>query len=510
MTPRTLLYLALLASCGNDNGLGPDTALGDEAAFGVTGLRRLDRFEVTHSLSDVFGVATDDVESLLPDDLVGTNPFANNYRSQTISPVVINSYASFAQAYAAKLATQVNVPQLAGCTPAAADDRACFDKLVSNVGRRLLRRPIEQAELDRYAAAILPEAAQAGSFATAVEMLGLLFVQHPAFLYRVEHEGKLDGYEIGTRMAYLVWGSAPDDALLDAAGDLDDAKARVTQAERMLDDPRARANWQRFHAEWLGYSEATLPAAVAADLRAETNALLDRVVFEDDADWLAIFRSTETYITPALAQHYGMPAIAAPQWVTYPAGRGGGVLTHGSFLSLGAKFGDTSPTVRGAEIYRRIACGHLGTIPADVDTDRPPGLPTDCKPQRYTMRDTPGCNACHGITDNIGFGLENFGVSGQWRDVEPSKPQCTIVSNGAWNGEPYTGTEQLGALIAQDPRVSACATTQLFRFMAGRDEDLADDATLVALDALYRERPSLRGLIVALVKSPAITIRKGE
>jgi hypothetical protein len=46
--------------------------------------------------------------------------------------------------------------------------------------------------------------------------------------------------------------------------------------------------------------------------------------------------------------------------------------------------------------------------------------------------------------------------------------------------------------------------------MAGRDEDLADDATLVALDALYRERPSLRGLIVALVKSPAITIRKGE
>lgn len=510
MTPRTLLALVLLAGCGNDEAQAPDSKLDDETAFGVSGLRRLDRYELTHSLADVFGVGTEDVESYLPDDLAGTNPFANNYRSQTVSPLVINAYAGFAQAYAAKLATHVDVQALAGCTPARADDRACFDKLVSKVGRRLFRRPVEPAELDRYAAAILPHAAGTGSFATAVEMLGLLFVQHPAFLYRVEREGKLDGYEVATRMAYLIWGSAPDDDLLDAAADLGDAKTRVAQAERMLDDPRARASWQRFHAQWLGYSEATLPAALAADLRGETNALLDRVVFDDDADWLQIFRATETYITPALAKHYGMPAIATPQWVSYPAGRGGGVLTHGSFLSLGAKFGDTSPTVRGAEIFHRLTCGHLGTIPANVDTDRPPGLPTDCKPQRYTMRDTPGCDGCHGITDNIGFGLENFGVSGQWRDVEPNKPQCAIVSNGSWAGTPYTGTEQLGQLIAQDPRVSACATTQLFRFMAGRDEDLADDATLVALDSLYREHPSLRGLVVALVRSPAITIRKGE
>jgi hypothetical protein len=268
MTPRTLLALVLLTSCGNDSASSADGNLDDENAFGVTGLRRLDRYEVTHSLADVFGVATDDVESFLPDDLVGTNPFANNYRSQTVSPVVINSYAGFAQMYAAKLASStsgVNVAQLAGCTPDAPDDRACFDKLVTKVGRRLFRRPIEAAELDRYAAAILPHAAQAGSFATAVEMVGLLFVQHPAFLYRIEREGDLDGYEIATRIAYLVWGSAPDDDLLDAAGDLDDGKTRVAQVERMLDDPRARANWQRFHAQWLGYSEATLPAPLAAD-----------------------------------------------------------------------------------------------------------------------------------------------------------------------------------------------------------------------------------------------------
>lgn len=507
MTRRTIAALLVLASCGNDSALPAPNKLDDTDAFGVTGLRRLDRFELTSSLVDVFGVPTDDLESLLPEDLAGTNPFGNNYRSQTVSPIVVSSYLAFAQAYAAKLAATTDLPQrVGGCTPGGAADRACFDKLAAVAGRRLFRRPLEPAELDRFASAILP---QATSFAEVVEMLGLYLVQHPAFLYRVEREGELDGFEIGTRMAYLIWGSAPDDELLDDADDLDEASTRAAQAERMLDDPRARRNWDRFHAQWLGYSAATLPAALATDLRDETRRLIDRVVFEEDGEWLALFRADETYITPALAKHYGMPAIAAPQWMKYPAGRGG-VLTHGSFLSLGAKFGDTSPTVRGAEIFHRLACGHLGTIPANVDTDRPPGSPTDCKPARYTMRDTPGCDGCHGITDNIGFGLENFGVSGQWRDVEPNNPMCAIESRGSWNGTPYSGTAELGQLIAQDPRVSACATTQLFRFMVGRDDDAADERTLAALDTLYRERPSLRALVISLVKSPSITFRKGE
>jgi hypothetical protein len=266
----------------------------------------------------------------------------------------------------------------------------------------------------------------------------------------------------------------------------------------------------RFHALWLGFSDAPLPANLATDLLDETNRLVDKVVFEQDADWLALFHWNETYVTPALATQYAMPAVSSPGWVSYPAGRGGGVLTHGSFLSLGAKFGDTSPTVRGAEIFKRITCGELGTIPPNVDTDMPPGLPTDCKPQRYSMRDITGCDQCHGIIDNIGFGLENFGVFGQYRTTEPGKTQCSIDGAGMYNGAPFSGPEQLGALIADDPRVSACATTQLFRWMTGRDEDSADEKTLRVIDASYRGKRSLRSLLVELVASPAIANRKGE
>ncbi|HEY5927562.1 MAG TPA: DUF1592 domain-containing protein [Kofleriaceae bacterium] len=514
MSSTTLTGIAVcvvLAGCGNDQ--RSPNELSDPNAFGVSGLRRLTRVEVANSVGDVFGVDAVPLQAMLPEDISGGNPFDNNYRAQTVSPLVISDYSAFASAYAAQLAVTLELPQrLGGCTPVAPDDRSCFDAIASNAGRRMFRRPLESAELSAYGDAILPHAKTAGSFATAIEMLGLLLVQHPAFLYRLEQDGDLDNFQIATRMSFLLWGSVPDDELLDAAEDakLDDASVRAVHAERMLDDPRAKRNLHRFHELWLGFSDAPLPTNLAADLREETSRLVDRVVFEQDAEWLSLFNASETYVTPALATQYGFAPVAGPGWVTYPAGRGGGVLTHGSFLSLGAKFGDTSPTVRGAEIFHRLSCGELGTIPPNVDTDMPPGLPTDCKPERYSMREITGCDQCHGIIDNIGFGLENFGVFGAWRATEPGKPQCVIDAVGSWNGMAFSGPEQLGALIADDPRVSACATKQVFRWMTGRDEDSGDRNTLGVLDAHYRENRSLRALLLQLVTSPAIAYRKGE
>ncbi len=508
---RALVLAAVLAACGNDQ--TPAADLSDPGAFGVSGLRRLTRTEVANSIVDVFGVDAADLVASLPEDLVGNSPFDNNYRAQTVSQGVISGYAAFAQQYAARLGSAPGVSmQLGGCTPASPDDKACFEAIAMRAGRRMFRRALTAAELDAYGAAILPRARTSGQFSTAIEMLGLLFVQHPAFLYRLEQDGDLDDLQIATRMSFLLWGSVPDDALLDAAeaGALAKPGERAHHARRMLDDARARRNLHRFHALWLGFSDAPLPAALAGELVDETNHLIDRVVFEQDTDWLAIFNWNESYLTPALAKQYGLPAVGGPGWTSYPADRGGGVLTHGSFLSLGAKFGDTSPTVRGAEIFRRLTCGSLGSIPPNVDTDMPPGQPTDCKPQRYVMRDIDGCKQCHGIIDNIGFGLENYGVDGQWRTTEPGKPGCTIEAAGSWDGAPFSGTQQLGELIQSDPRVAACATKQLFRFMAGRDDDAADVSTLAALANVYDREHSLRELLVEIVTAPAIAQRKGE
>ena len=507
---KTVLLCVVLASCTGDPPPQPQ-GLTDPAAFGITGVRRLTRLEITSSVGAAFGVPADDLVAMLPEDLAGTNPFDNDYEAQTISGLVIENYSTFAQAYAAKLAASPDLAQaLGGCTPAGPGDAACFRAVLATAGRRIFRHPLTTDELDAYGAKILPAATATGSFATALEMMGLLLVQHPRFLYRTERPaGDLDDFEIATRMAFLLWGENPDDTLLDAAegGELVKSENRLTQAQRMLDDPRAQRQLHRFHALWLGYSVAPLPALLADDLRSETEHLIDRVVFEQDADWLALFASDESYLTPALAAQYGLPAIARPAWT---AARGGGVLSHGTFLTLGAKFGDTSPTVRGNEIYKRITCSDLPPIPPSVDTDMPPGDPSQCKQERYTMRILGGCQDCHGIIDNIGFGLENFGVSGAWRATEPGKPQCAIGGNGIWDGAAFLGVQGLGKRIAEDTRTGACATKQLFRFVAGRDETTDDAATLDALAAEYRDERSLRTMLTGLVASPAIAFRKGN
>jgi hypothetical protein len=99
---------------------------------------------------------------------------------------------------------------------------------------------------------------------------------------------RLNPYETATRMSYLLWGSAPDDAVLAEAdsGRIDEADVRRALAERMLEDPRAREQLGRFHAMWLGYRAIPTAPALASLFARETDALIARVVVEEKRDYL--------------------------------------------------------------------------------------------------------------------------------------------------------------------------------------------------------------------------------
>jgi hypothetical protein len=381
-----------------------------------------------------------------------------------------------------------------------------------------MRRPFTSAEAERYADLLLPIAMSEKNFKTAVELAIQTWIQNPEFLYRLEIGGgvmvepnlvALSDYEIATELSFLIWGSTPDDALLEKArlGQLKDANVRANEATRLFESPKAREQWQRFHAQWLGYESAILPTALAADMQQESNKLIDRIVFETKSDWLDLFRANETYVTPALATQYGMAGVTTTGWTKYSGARGGGILAHATFLAQGAKFGDTSPTRRGYEIFKRVMCGKLGPIPDNVDTDVPPGSPTDCKPKRYYMRSATSCAGCHSVTDNIGFGLENFGVAGEWRTTEPSNPSCVIDNAGSVGGASFSGPAALGGLLATNEQVSQCAVTQLFRFYSGRPEATEDEPVLNALNTEYLMNRSLKSVIVAMVRSPGFAHR---
>lgn len=496
----------------------PSTApLAAQGALGATPMQRLTQRQLLRSIEAIFGIPAGAAALVAPVDSPSSTWFDNDAAGLSFSLQLITSYEAFARAYAAQVRQSGNVAALAGCTPTQPADAVCFRKLVEKLGRRVYRRHLSVAEVQRHVDAFLPFAQADASFAAAVEGVVSAWLQSPEFLYRVEAgapgagtPSALSPFEVASRIAFLTTGLGPDEALLDAAeaGTLATPSARATQASRLLATAAAIDEVKSFHAHWLGYTERFLSPALADDALKETGALVEKVTSGND-DWMTLFTSNQSWLTPALSKNYGLPAPAgASGWVTLPAGRAAGVLSQLTVASLGAKFGDTSPTLRGYELLRRVYCGALvGQIPPGVDTNLQPGSATDCKPKRYSMRNNPSCKQCHGIIDNIGFGLENLGADGQWRQVETTNPACAISGDGSVNGQAFTGPQALGAQMAEDPRVARCAATQLFQAFVGRHASAADDATLDALQGQYYETRSHHSLVLSLVQSQAITFK---
>ncbi|MFN7135797.1 MAG: DUF1592 domain-containing protein, partial [Myxococcales bacterium] len=325
------------------------------------------------------------------------------------------------------MATEDKRKALVPCVPAGADDAACMRAFVEQFGRRALRRTLTSAEIDAFAS-LQTFGVEAGNFYKGVELAIAAMLQHPSFLYLVELgrpvEGKpdtfrLQPFEVAARLSYFLWGTTPDDTLLDAAqhGGLDTAEQVRAHAERMLQDPRAEKRIERFHALWLGYHQLPHAPELVDAMQAETNALVRKAV-QPGADYFELFKAEETYVTDALAQHYGLSKPPGPAaWIGYGATKRKGILSHGAVLSAFAKKGDTSPTQRGLFIRERLLCQKIPPPPPEVNADDTPESELGpCKEQRYSAHASVGsCKACHAMMDPIGFGLENYDKAGRFR-----------------------------------------------------------------------------------------------
>jgi hypothetical protein len=210
-------------------------------------------------------------------------------------------------------------------------------------------------------------------------------------------------------------------------------------------------------------------------MRAESDALIERVLFDDKRPWQDIFRSDETFVSDALATHYGMdpPGSEAPVWTSYGDTDRRGILSHGSFLSNGAKFDDTSPTLRGLAVRTRLLCQQIGDPPPGVATDEPITGSGDavCKKELYAEHAQGGCASCHSLMDPVGFGLENYDQLGRYREHEVEAPECAIDGAGELSGVgTFEGPAGLEELLLGSDDFDRCVVTQLYRFAMGKFE----------------------------------------
>jgi hypothetical protein len=558
-TARSLICLCGLAACSaridpgagglngapggpsNGNGSGPNGTLGGSSAgaagSGAPGsadgyvasdsvARRLSRAEIDNVVRDLFGDDSAPATRLLAEDLF--SPYDNDYRSQVASGALIDSLEVLADDVAGRVVKDTTMrARLVPCTPSAAGDAGCFHQVVEALLKRAFRRPVSATEVDPYMA-LLSFATENNpsvphDFYTAVELLVRSVLQDPEMLYRIEigtptKEASvlaLDGYEIASRMSFLLWGTTPDDALLRDAGDgtLADGDKRRSIAEGMLADSRAKQQLHRFHAMWLGYRALPHPPELTAAFQRETNALLDRVLFEEHRSYLDLFTFDETYLDDSLADHYGLPHPSGGQgWVPYGSSGRAGILSHGSVLSAFSKFTDTSPTQRGIFVRTRLLCQTINRPPATVNADKPPGnKDAVCKYDRYAEhRANTSCAGCHDQLDPIGFGLEQYNIAGQLRDHDEGLPQCAIAGQGEVVGHgKFSGPAELGALLVKDGLVQPCIVQQLAQFALGRKPEGNESQLLDALTTSFADSDyAFDRLLIDYVSEPAFALRK--
>jgi hypothetical protein len=169
----------------------------------------------------------------------------------------------------------------------------------------------------------------------------------------------------------------------------------------------------------------------------------------------------------------------------------GGLLTHGSILTITSNPTRTSPVKRGKWV--------LDNLLAAPPRDPPPEVAELEKPheennKKLTFRQqmsrhskNPTCYSCHASMDNLGYAMENFDAVGNWRTEEEG--ESVDVSGKLSSGEEFNGIDELQTFLLENKKQSIvrCITQKLFVYGIGRGLTYKDRKAVDQVVASFEE-----------------------
>ena len=121
------------------------------------------------------------------------------------------------------------------------------------------------------------------------------------------------------------------------------------------------------------------------------------------------------------------------------------------------------------------------------------------------------CASCHRKMDVIGFGLENFDVTGQWRDTETvGRKQVPIQSGGTLpDGSEFSDINGLKVvLLQQGTRLPEALVESLLAYGLGRTIEFSDsDAVQTILSHLSVDNYRVRSMIHEVASHPLFRMK---
>jgi hypothetical protein len=422
------------------------------------------------------------------------------------------------------------------CEPEGPDDEEdCARRILATILRRAYRRPVTDEDLETPMA-LYRQARGEGDFDSGIELALSAILVSPHFLFRIEADPpgiapgsayRIPDVQLASRLSFFLWSSIPDDELLDLAERENLGRPEVIsqQVRRMLADPKSTSLVSNFAGQWLHLRNLD---SITPDLRLFTDfddnlrqafrretELLFEEVLREDRSVLDLLVSDHTYLNQRLAKHYGIPHVYGSRFrrvVLDDNSHRGGLLRHGSVLTVTSYATRTSPVIRGKWILENI----LGTPPPPP----PPNVPAledntvssslSVRERLAEHRANEACAGCHNLMDPPGFALENFDAVGRWRTLEDGRPVDS--TGGLPDGSEFEGVDGLERALMKRPDLFVTTMTEkLLTFALGRAVEPADAPAVRRIVREAAESDSrFSSLIEGIATSTPFRMRRAE
>ena len=406
------------------------------------------------------------------------------------------------------------------------EDAIAREQLVGRFATRAFRRPVSKEEVAPYLRYLDQQHAAGKDWHESIIQTFAAMMTSLDFLYLHEEGGELGPHALANRLSYFLWSTMPDDELFALAdlGKLNNPAVLRAQVARLLDDPRSDRFCDSFADQWLAldtlgsmppdgktpefriYYRGNLESA----MREETHRYF-RHVLRENRSVREFIDSDYSFLNATLAELYDVPFPGGDGFalVTFPpTAKRGGLLGHGSILTLSANGVETSPVTRGFWVLNDL----LGTPPPPPPAEVPALVPdlNGAKTVRELLakhRSDAACMECHRQMDPLGFALEAFDPIGRFRTAYSKT--VPVSTHGDYKGREFTDVEGLKQIMLTQLRpFSRNLVIRIAEYGKGR-KLVSDDFETVEgiLDQGASDDFRLKDLISRLAESDLLRMR---
>ena len=410
------------------------------------------------------------------------------------------------------------------CTPKdRAAEEPCARNILSTFATRAYRRPVTDEDVQTLMSFYKAGRAE-DSFDAGIQRGLERILAAPSFLFRVEREPRqvtasayrLGDLDLASRLSFFLWGSVPDEELLNAAvrGTLKDPAALERQVQRMLRDPRSKALVNNFANRWLELSKMS-GAVPDTDVYSEFDENLRDAMEQETKLFVAsqiqdnrpvpeLLTANYSFLNERLAKHYGIPNVYGSHYrrYTFTDEVRGGLLGQASILTVTSYGNRTSVVMRGRWVLANLLGAPPPPPPPDVPALKDAGMdgaPRSLRDRMEAHRKNPVCASCHQRMDPIGFALENFDADGKWRTSSDGERIDAAASLP--DGTRFEGVNGLRALlVSHQEDVVRTLSAKLLAYAIGRGLEYYDQPAVrkIAREAAkndFRWSSIIRGIV---------------